>query len=572
MATTAMSSRFVTSRVPTRCVTSSRVVRATTSFRAVGKQVASSVNGIGMFSSRSVVGLGKSAPTAFSPLPKKEAIARKSSVTVKATANAVPAPAKAPEPYNGVKIVPALFAISVGLIVRYVIPMPVGVSPQGWQLLSIFLATITGLVAGPLPVGAWAFCGMTFAVVTKTMTFAQAYSAYLNDVIWLIVIAFFFARGFVKTGLGDRVATLFVKYLGSSTLGLAYGLTLSEAAIAPAMPSTTARAGGVYLPIIASLADNAGSKPNDPSARKLGAYLIQTQLQCAGPSSALFMTAAAQNMLTMKLGQEVAGIVIANPWITWLKGACVPAATALLLTPLLMYWAFPPEIKDTPEAPKIAEERLKMLGPLSKDEKVVISVMSCALVLWMAGDKFGIAPAVTAMMGLCAFLCTGVLQWKDCLAETAAWDTLSWFAVLIGMSGMLNQLGVVKLFSDTVAATLAAASLGPFQCFLVLNTVYFVLHYLFASQTAQVGALAPAFIGMLIASGINPMMAIFSIAYNTNLFGGLSHYASGQSAAYFGKGYVTLPDYFKYGAIFGFFNFGLFFSLGIAWWKLIGWL
>jgi DASS family divalent anion:Na+ symporter len=53
---------------------------------------------------------------------------------------------------------------------------------------------------------------------------------------------------------------------------------------------------------------------------------------------------------------------------------------------------------------------------------------------------------------------------------------------------MLNQLGVVKLFSDTVAATLAAASLGPFQCFLVLNTVYFVLHYLFASQTAQVGA------------------------------------------------------------------------------------
>jgi DASS family divalent anion:Na+ symporter len=45
------------------------------------------------------------------------------------------------------------------------------------------------------------------------MTFAQAYSAYLNDVIWLIVIAFFFARGFVKTGLGDRVATLFVKYL-----------------------------------------------------------------------------------------------------------------------------------------------------------------------------------------------------------------------------------------------------------------------------------------------------------------------------------------------------------------------
>jgi len=49
-------------------------------------------------------------------------------------------------------------------------------------------------------------------------------SAMTNEVIWLIVISFFFARGFVKTGLGDRVATYFVKWFGKSTLGLAYGL------------------------------------------------------------------------------------------------------------------------------------------------------------------------------------------------------------------------------------------------------------------------------------------------------------------------------------------------------------
>jgi Di- and tricarboxylate transporters len=88
-----------------------------------------------------------------------------------------------------------------------------------------------------------------------------------NDVIWLIVLAFFFARGFVRTGLGDRVATMFVRALGKSTLGLSYGLTISEAILAPAMPSTTARAGGVYLPIIQSLAKQAGSEPG-PTSRK----------------------------------------------------------------------------------------------------------------------------------------------------------------------------------------------------------------------------------------------------------------------------------------------------------------
>lgn len=83
----------------------------------------------------------------------------------------------------------------------------------------------------------------------------------------------------MKTGLGDRIAMYFVKWLGKSTLGLAYGLALSEAIIAPAMPSSTARAGGIFLPIIKSLAMSADSMPKDGSARKLGAYLIQSQFQ-----------------------------------------------------------------------------------------------------------------------------------------------------------------------------------------------------------------------------------------------------------------------------------------------------
>eukprot|EP00238_Polyblepharides_amylifera_P003665 CAMPEP_0196582292 /NCGR_PEP_ID=MMETSP1081-20130531/38502_1 /TAXON_ID=36882 /ORGANISM="Pyramimonas amylifera, Strain CCMP720" /LENGTH=562 /DNA_ID=CAMNT_0041902817 /DNA_START=94 /DNA_END=1779 /DNA_ORIENTATION=+ len=507
----------------------------------------------------------------FAPLANLRVSRARRGVTTKAAdiayeGPAEPAPVVEETKQVGVKIVPALFAVGVGLIVRYLIPIPVGVSVQAWQLLSIFLATITGLVAGPLPVGAWAFCALTFTVVTKTLTFQQAFAAYLNDVIWLIVIAFFFARGFVKTGLGNRVATIFVKYLGKSTLGLAYGLTLSEMLISPAMPSTTARAGGVYLPIISSLGDNAKSYPNDPSARKLSAFLTQAQLQCAGPSSALFMTAAAQNMLTMKLGQEVAGITIASPWLTWLKGACVPAMITLLLTPLLLYYVYPPEIKSTPEAPAEADKKLKAMGPMSRDEKVVCGVMGGALVLWVLGDVVGIAPAVTAMVGLCAFLLLGVLEWQDCLNESSAWDTLSWFAVLVGMSGMLNQLGLIKFFADAVAATLASWALGQWQCFFVLHGVYYILHYLFASQTAHVGALAPAFVGMLVASGVNPLLAILSIAYNTNYFGGITHYSSGQSAVYFGTGYVTLPDYFKVGAIFGTLNFLLFFTIGPIWW------
>ncbi|KAM0004340.1 putative solute carrier family 13 [Helianthus debilis subsp. tardiflorus] len=44
----------------------------------------------------------------------------------------------------------------------------------------------------------------------------------------------------------------FVKWFGKSTLGLAYGLAIGEAIISPAMPSSTARAGGIFLRVINS--------------------------------------------------------------------------------------------------------------------------------------------------------------------------------------------------------------------------------------------------------------------------------------------------------------------------------
>jgi len=469
--------------------------------------------------------------------------------------------------WKGAKVAPLVASLAVGAIVNYLIPRPSAVVPQAWALLSIFLSTISGLVLSPLPVGAWALLGLTAAVVTKTLTFQAAFSAMTNDVIWLIVFAFFFARGFVRTGLGDRIATLFVRALGKSTLGLSYGLTLSEAILAPAMPSTTARAGGVYLPIIQSLAKQAGSEPG-PTAKKLGAFLVQAQLQSSGHSSAMCMTAAAQNLLSIKLAAGL-GIVIVSPWLTWFKAAAVPAIIGLLVTPLLVYKLYPPEVQSTPDAPAQAAEKLKKLGPLTQDEIMVVLTMSITVFMWIF-QPFGIAPVVAAMVGLSLQLITGVLTWGECLNEKGAWDTLVWFAVLIGMSAQLNTLGFIDYLSSAVASSLSAANLAWPQVMLLLHGFYYIIHYLFASQTAQVAALSTAFMAMMIAAGAPPILVGLSMAFHTNLFGGITHYASGQSACYYGAGFIELKDYFRIGGICGVVNVLIWAVFGGLWWKAIG--
>lgn len=474
-----------------------------------------------------------------------------------------------PPPPQGAKPIPLIISLAVGIAVRFFVPRPPEVTPQAWQLLSIFLSTITGLVLSPLPVGAWAFLGLTAAVLTKTLTFTTAFSAFTNEVIWLIVISFFFARGFVKTGLGDRIATYFVKWLGKSTLGLSYGLTLSEALIAPAMPSTTARAGGVFLPIIKSLSLSAGSKPDEPSKKKLGSYLVQSQFQSAGNSSALFLTAAAQNLLCLKLAEEL-GVVISNPWISWFKAASVPAFVSLIATPYILYKLYPPETKDTPEAPAMAAKKLELMGAVTKNEWVMIGTMLLAVSLWIFGDALGIASVVSAMLGLSILLLLGVLEWDDCLNEKSAWDTLAWFAILVGMAGQLTNLGIVGWMSNCVAKSLQSLSLSWPAAFGVLQAAYFFSHYLFASQTGHVGALYSAFLAMHLASGVPAVLAALALAYNTNLFGALTHYSSGQAAVYFGAGYIDLPDVFKFGFIMALVNAVVWGVVGTFWWKFLG--
>ncbi len=78
----------------------------------------------------------------------------------------------------------------------------------------------------------------------------------------------------------------------------------------------------------------------------------------------MFLTAMAANPLIAKLAHDVAGVDIT--WTSWAIAAIVPGLASLIITPLVIYKLYPPEIKETPDAAKIATEKLKEMGPFKK--------------------------------------------------------------------------------------------------------------------------------------------------------------------------------------------------------------
>ncbi len=461
-------------------------------------------------------------------------------------------------------IAKGLGVLAVGVIIWFM-PVPVGLKPAAWKLFAVFMATILGFILQPLPIGAIAFISITFTALTGVLKPAEALSGFGDTTIWLIVSAFLFAKGFIKTGLGRRIAYLLIRKMGDSTLKLGYTIVLSDLIISPATPSNAARAGGIIFPIVRSLASAFDSEPG-PSARRVGSFLMQTGYQGNTITSAMFMTAMAGNPLISLLAAQALNIQIT--WGQWALAASVPGVLSLLVVPYFIYKAYPPELKKTPEAKAFAAGELEKMGAMSLGEKIVAGIFIGALALWSTSQYTNLNATVVAMLAVSVMLGTRVLEWKDVLEEKGAWDTLVWMGALVGLAGYLSKLGFIPWFSKAVGASIAGVPW--FQAFVVLLVIYMYAHYGFASLTAHITAMYSAFVTVAVAAGAPVYLAALALAFMSNLCMSLTHYAAAPAPIYFGAGYVDQGTWWKLGFMVSVINIVIWVGVGSLWWKALG--
>ncbi len=467
----------------------------------------------------------------------------------------------------------ALLVTVIIALVIWFIPVPEGLKPNAWHLLAIFVGTIAGIILKAASMGTMAMFGITMCAVTQvlapgnpTKSVTDALSGFGNATIWLIGLAFFIARGFIKTGLGTRMAYYFIRLFGKGPLGLAYGLNTADLILAPAIPSNTARAGGVIFPIMKSIAVNMGSVPEQADThKKIGAFLTLSSYNANMITSVMFLTATASNPMAQKFAKDL-GIHIT--WTSWAIAALVPGLLCFILLPLFLYRFFPPQLKNTKEAPAMAAAKLKEMGPISKQEWLMVATFIILLVLWIFGNLFAVDATTGALIGLCILLLSGVLTWEDVKAEKGAWDTIVWFSSLVMMGSFLNSLGFIGWFGGLVGAKLGTLSWQ--WAFPLIVLVYSYCHYLFASATAQVAAMYSVFLAVGISVGVpGTMLAIFLGAAAT-LMGGLTHYGHGPAPIFFGSTYVDMHDWWKHGFFISVLFLVVWFAAGGLWWKVIG--
>ncbi len=457
-------------------------------------------------------------------------------------------------------------AVLAGIFSAFVLltPRPETLTPGAWRLAGLFLATVAGLILQPVPGGALVLLAVTLAPLITPLKLADALGGYADPTVWLVMAAFFIARALINTGLARRIALVFVRQFGHSTLGVCYALGLSDMVLASIIPSNAARSGGVILPIARSIAGLYGSEPGE-TARRMGAFLMAGVYQSICVTAAMFFTGQASNPLAAQMAGSFGYTVT---WASWIFAACVPGLCSLALVPWVVSKVYPPEIRRTPEAADFARTELEKMGPMSQQEKILLAVFVSVCGAWASSSWTGIDITVTALCGSAVLLLARVLSWQDVTGERAAWDIFIWYGGLLRLGKALHEQHVTEAFAQRFGAMLSG--LEWLALLVVALLVFYYAHYLFASITAHLLALYAPFLALLAAKGAPLGLVVFSFACFANLSAGLTNYGTTPSPMYYAQGYVAFRDWWRIGFLVSLCHLAVWGSVGFAWWKLIG--
>lgn len=450
-------------------------------------------------------------------------------------------------------------------IIIVLLPPPNGLDSQAWYLFALYIGAILGLMLRPLPEPAVILIaiGLSSVVLKNTNTLLLGYA---NSVTWLVFSAFMVGAAFVETGLGRRIAYLLIGKFGGSSLGLGYVATITDLVLSPATPSNTARTGGIVYPIFRSIAVTLNSEPG-PTARKIGAYLTLLLYEVSLSTSYVFMTAVAPNGLIASFANKILKVQI--DWLTWFQAAAAPGLVCLLIIPWLVHKMYPAQIGKI-DNKKIADQGLQDLGPLSRNEKILIVLFILAIVGWATGTITKIDATAVAIGFLAACLFTRIIRWESLVTNQGAWSTLIWYGGIIGLADGLGKAKFFDWMAKFLGSNLNFAGYSPIAILAVLLFFSVAVRYFFASMAAYVTTMIPVFFTIGLVAQVPIMPLAFLISFSAAYGSLLTHYGGAAGAVLYGPGYVDQVTWWKVGAAVVVMSVIVHLAIGLPYWRMLG--
>lgn len=441
---------------------------------------------------------------------------------------------------------PAVFFIMQSL------DAPAGMSESAYAVLSATLWIAIWWVTEAVPIAVTALLPIVLFSLTGALDISTTTESYGHKYIFLYIGGFILAIAIEKWGLHKRIALHIIKLIGTNITNIILGFMLATAFLSMWISNTATSV--MMLPIgmsiVAQLKDNPATIENEGLV--FGKALMLAIAYSASIGGIATLIGTPPNLVFAGYMQEIYNIEISF-W-QWFQFG-LPISTVLLFISwfYLTRISFKFKEKKFPGGKEEIGELLENLGPIKKEEKIVLWVFVLTAFCWITRsfilESFlpGIDDTIIAMIaGIVLFTIPAekegeqIINWKEAVK-------MPWGIILLFGGGMALATG----FETTGLAVWLGTQMTLLQALpliLLILVIIFSVNFIteLTSNLATTAMLLPILAPIALNLNLNPYMLLVATTVAASCAFMLP-VATPPNAVVFGSGYLRIPDMVKTG-------------------------
>ncbi|MBA3676620.1 MAG: DASS family sodium-coupled anion symporter [Sphingosinicella sp.] len=433
----------------------------------------------------------------------------------------------------------ALFAILLAL------PAPEGMPVDAWRTTALVLLMATWWMTQALPLTATALLPFLAFPMFGIMSANESAASYYSPILFLVLGGAIIALAIERTGLHRRLALAIVSKGGKTPAALLFAFMAATAILSLIVSNTATSL--IMMPIAVAVLRAAQIKEGDtdgfPGALAMG---IAFAASIGGLGT---LVGSPTNAIAAGIIERSTGLHI--NFLTW----AIYGLPVVLVSIPLAWWILLKVQKVRPADfdAEAARAGIGEASPWSVGEKRLVPLVLAVVLAWMAVPLISpyLAPdaltdgSVAILGALLLFIIpdgTGraILNWDE--ANRAPWGVIMMFggglalAAGIGESGLASWLGTVLRPLAMVPAIIIA---------LVLVAIVILITE-FASNVATASGIIPVVGGLILATGVDPILLAIPAAFAAS-WGFMLPSGTGPNAIAWSTGHIALPRMLKAG-------------------------
>lgn len=396
-----------------------------------------------------------------------------------------------------------IVGIAVALLI-WVAPLP-GLEGDAKIMFALTIMTVIFWATGVAQNGYTAGLLLTLMCIllnhdpdTGGTPIATIFYAWTGTTIWLIVGAYLIANVVKTSGLGDRIAYMYMKSFVTDYKSIIIGIFVLTAVMSLLIPHPWPRA-FLIMAVMKVVIESSGIEKDD--AVKIGFCVFAASVPC----SLIFITGDAT--INPLAASYFGGATFAQ-WVLYMG---LPAVVASILTLILFLIMFKPS-KDYSVNKDEIQKKLDEMGPMGGVERKTAIWVVIAVVLWATDSIHGIDIGwITLGIGMLLAMpiigdLNGAKDWSAVPIHVLVFLTAAMAIGKVGGTTGMNAW-IASFLPSNVGGGLVVISL-------IIVAISIVVHMLLGSVIAVMGVAVPAILAFCEPLGINPIAATL-ICYMT---------------------------------------------------------